>query len=75
MEMIRNNRIKQLYYFTNFPFQRIGGVMVSELASSVVYRGFELRSGQTKDHKIGICWFSAMHNKEKQQRLVGSESE
>ena len=35
--------------------------MVSELASSAVYRGFELRSGQTKDYKIGICWFSAKH--------------
>ena len=28
--------------------------MVSVLASSVVYRGFEPRSGQTKDLKIGI---------------------
>jgi hypothetical protein len=33
--------------------------MVSVLASSVVYRGFEPRSGQTKDYKIGICCFSA----------------
>ena len=40
---------------------RIGGVMVSVLASSVVYRGFEPRSGQTKDYKIGICCFSAKH--------------
>jgi hypothetical protein len=38
---------------------RIGGVMVSVLASSVVDRGFEPRSGQTKDYKIGICCFSA----------------
>ena len=29
------------------------------LASSVVDRGFELRSGQTKDYRIGICCFSA----------------
>ena len=36
----------------------IGGVMVSVLASSVVDRGFEPCSGQTKDFKIGICCFS-----------------
>ena len=24
-------------------------------------RGFELRSGQTKDYKIGICCFSIKH--------------
>jgi hypothetical protein len=35
--------------------------MVSELVSSVVHRGFETRSGQTKDYTIGICWFSAKH--------------
>jgi hypothetical protein len=34
-------------------------VMVSVLASSVVVRGFDPRSGQTKDYKIGICCFSA----------------
>ena len=39
---------------------RIDGAMVSVLASSVVDRGFEPRSGQTKDCKIGICCFSAM---------------
>ena len=38
---------------------RIGGVMVSMLASSAVDRGFDPRSGQTKDYKIGICCFSA----------------
>ena len=37
----------------------VHGVMVSVLASSVVDRGFEPRSGQTKDFKIGICCFSA----------------
>jgi hypothetical protein len=31
------------------------------LASSVVDRGFEPRSGQTKDYKIGICCFSVKH--------------
>jgi len=35
--------------------------MVSVLASSAVDRGFEFRSGQTKDYKIGICCFSAKH--------------
>jgi hypothetical protein len=40
---------------------RIGGVMISVLASSTVDRGFEPRSGQTKDYKIGICCFSAKH--------------
>jgi hypothetical protein len=40
---------------------RIGGVMVSVLASSAVRRGFEPRSGQTKDYKIGMCSFSVKH--------------
>ena len=40
---------------------RIGDVMVSVLASSAVNRGFEPRSGQTKDYRIGICCFSAKH--------------
>ena len=35
--------------------------MVSVLASSVVDRGFEPRSGQTKDYTIGMCCFSAKH--------------
>ena len=39
----------------------IGGVMVSVLASSAVDRGFESRSGQTKNYKIGICCFSDKH--------------
>jgi hypothetical protein len=42
-------------------FNRIGGVMVSVLASIAVDHGFEPRSGQTKDYKIGICCFSAKH--------------
>ena len=40
---------------------RIGGIMVSVLASSAVDRGFEPRSGQIKDYKICICCFSAKH--------------
>ena len=35
--------------------------MVSVLVSSVVDSGFELRSGQTKDYKVGICCFSDKH--------------
>jgi hypothetical protein len=35
--------------------------MVSVLASNAVDRGFESRSGQNKDNKIGICYFSAEH--------------
>ena len=33
--------------------------MVNVFASSAVERGFEPRSGQTKDYEIGICCFSA----------------
>ena len=36
---------------------RISGVIVSVLACSPVDRGFEPRSGQTKDFAIGICSF------------------
>jgi hypothetical protein len=35
--------------------------MVSVIALSAVDRGFEPRSGQTKDYKIGICCFFAKH--------------
>ena len=44
---------------TTFSIQgnHVGGVMVSVFASSVVDRGFEPRSGQTKDYKFGICCF------------------
>jgi hypothetical protein len=34
----------------------IGGVMLRVLSSSAIHRGFEIRSCQTKDYKIGICW-------------------
>jgi hypothetical protein len=46
--------------------------MVSVLASSVVDRWFKAQLGQTKVYEIGICFFSNI--KEKEQRLVGSES-
>jgi hypothetical protein len=38
---------------------RKGGVMVSMIGQSVVECGFESRSDQTKNYKIGICSFSA----------------
>ena len=40
---------------------RIGGVMVSVLTSSAVYRGFEPWLGETKDYKIVVCCISAKH--------------
>ena len=39
----------------------IGDVMVSVFTSSAVDSGFEIRSSQSKDYKIGICCFSAKH--------------
>jgi len=55
----------------------IGGVMIIMLSFSVVDCGFGCWSpvvGQTKDYKIGICYFSAKHKalRSKNQRLVGS---
>jgi hypothetical protein len=41
--------------------KRIGGVLINVLVSSAIYCGFEHRSGQNKDYKIGICCFSAKH--------------
>jgi hypothetical protein len=35
--------------------------MVSVLVSSALDRGFQPRSGQTKDYKISMCFFSAKH--------------
>jgi len=51
-------------YSDNFYYHvvtnRISGVMVSMLASSLVYQGFVPQSGQTKDYEIGMCCFSAI---------------
>jgi len=53
--------------------------MDSVLTSSAVDRGFEPRSGQIKDYKIGICCFSAKHaalrRKIKQTRKQDNVSE
>ena len=35
--------------------------MISMLVACAVGRGFEPRSGQAKDYKIGICCFSTKH--------------
>ena len=48
--------------------------VVSVLASSVVDRGFKPRSCQSKDYKCGMRFFSARNIKEKEERLVSSES-
>jgi hypothetical protein len=44
---------------------RIGGVMVSVLASSAIDHGFESRSGQTKDYEIGISPLSTQQQGER----------
>ena len=43
-----------LYSVGKSRYNHIGGVMVNVFASNVVDRGFEPRSGQTKDYEIGI---------------------
>ena len=61
--LAKNNSTSNILFQCNLEKcqNRIGGVMVNVLASSTVYRGFEPRSGQTKDYKIGMCCFSAKH--------------
>jgi hypothetical protein len=57
---------------------RIGGVMLSVLASHDVDRGFKPRSWQTKDYYIGICCFyAALRRKSKNwmARNQNNESE
>ena len=53
--------VLSVFLITSSKFNRVGGVMVSVLASSAVDGGFELRSRQTEDDKIGICCFSDEH--------------
>jgi len=47
-----------LYYYC---LNHVGGVIDSELASSVVDCGFEPPSSRTKDYKISMFCFSAKH--------------
>jgi hypothetical protein len=49
-----------LIYITFF-FNFIGGAMFTMLVSSVVDRGFEPRTGQTKDYNIDIGCCSSKH--------------
>jgi hypothetical protein len=53
--------MKNVNISSSTKYNRISGVMVSVLVSSAVDSGFEPRSGQTKDYKIGICCFSAKY--------------
>ena len=59
--------------FTNNQINRLGGVIVSLLASSAEGRGFDTRPDQTKDIKICICCFSsklaALKSKGKEEGL------
>jgi hypothetical protein len=60
---LRNSQIIYiviLYETSNFR-NRVGFAMVSVGASSAVGRGFEPRSGETRDYKSGICYFTAKH--------------
>ena len=50
-------------------WNRIGGVMASVSSSSAVYRGFEFRSGQTKDYTIGM--HAALRRKSKTWLALG----
>ena len=52
-------------------------VMVGVVTLRVTDRGFDIRSGQTKDYTIDMCCFSAKNavlRMEKEQRLVSWES-
>jgi hypothetical protein len=53
--------VKRQLHLLIIKINRIGGIMVSVLASSALDRGFKPRSGQTKDYQIGICCFSSKH--------------
>jgi hypothetical protein len=48
-------------FFLFWSLNYIGGVLFSVLASNAIYRGFNPRSGQTKDYNISICCLTAKH--------------
>ena len=57
-----NINIDQMYYPMIIVLKnRIAGVMVSMLPSSVIDRGFGPRRSKIKDYNIGICCFSSKH--------------
>ena len=71
-KVTQDTTISYLYIYIQQSYSelnRIVGVMGSVFASSVVDRGFEPRSSQTKDYAIGICCFfakrAALHRKSK----------
>ena len=70
MYNVERFQIVQVFETTNC----IGGVMVSVLALSAVDCGFEPRLGQTKTINL-VFVASSQSIKEKEQRLVSSESE
>ena len=50
--------IRNLFlHFERLSRNRIGGVLVSVFVSSVVDRGYEHQSVQSKEYTIGICRF------------------
>ena len=55
------SRICKMFFFYRLFVAFFLYLMARVLASSAVYRGFEPRSGQTKDYQSGICCFSAKH--------------
>jgi hypothetical protein len=59
----RNSQIIYIVilYETSNLRNRVGVAMVSVGTSSAVDRGFEPQSGETKDYKSGICYFTARH--------------
>jgi hypothetical protein len=63
------NFLITLWYLQNL--NRIGGIMVSVLASSGVDRVFQSWSGQTKDYEIGICCFSVRYAALRRKRQTG----
>ena len=50
-----------MIYIYTYIINSICGVMVSIVALGAIDHGIEPRSGQTKDYKIGICYFFAKH--------------
>ena len=60
---LRNSQIIYIVilYETSNIRNRVGVAMVSVGASSAVDRGFEPRSGETRDYSSSICYFTAKH--------------
>ena len=58
---VKRHNYNYYMYTQNNKCHCIGGVIVSVLASNAVDRGFDPRSGQSKDYKIKICCLSTKH--------------